>query len=175
MKETTPKKIALNPAALLVPFLLAVACSPFPDAYSILKQECKAGITTDVNGVPVATTEFMLVNGQKIVLGGSLGGQNTLTSKGNGDVTLEVTNPNSNPATYLSDGRIVVDEVKSIFSADKIAFTHTRSGNYTKIDVTMNCKNPTLVPPVVRAENGFSPSRNGSKPSPVAYKGFGHR
>ncbi len=160
--------------------LLVAACSDpsLINAYTILKQECDAGVTTEVDGIPVASTSFMLAKNQQIALGNDiLGNVNRLTSKGKGDFSIQLINSNVS-VTNLDDGRVIAESLSFVGGPDavndKLAITHSRSGNYTALDITMNCKDTKSIPPIGKSKSGFSPS-NRSKPAPMAYRGFGRK
>lgn len=137
MIEFSPSFLARISPALLV--LILAACSPeMIDALTALNKDCESGI-------PVATESYLLDKDQQLAVGGNGIGHNIITSKGNGDFTVKPVNPDI-PPTNLDDGRVIVENIE-FGPNDLIAISHSRSGKFTKIEASMNCKDSTLIPP----------------------------
>lgn len=121
----------------------------------------------DAAGVPVAEAEFLLPKGSELNVSGT-----KVSSGGNGEFAVE----SSFPVVQLPDGRMVFEFDREIWEANqKVAVTAENDEGKTRVTLTTNCKDVSKVPPDVRSNGGFSPSKRGTGPALGSYKGFGHR
>ncbi len=172
------KDVLIKSAGVATSASLLAGCAPGNvDAYNLLAQECGAGQGDMVGGELIAVATFNLAPGQSLNVGANtLGDPNVLTVLGDGGVSIKSTNSDVKPE-YLTDGRISLNKIEPAGKMDeRMAVSIASKGSLiTSIQVTLDCKDQTKIPPIVQTKNGFYPGTHSSKPSPASFNGYRSR